>query len=83
VPDVVEINVIEVNPMRNVRILKTGWLLLLAGLLVAGHAIALYRVSSHVALTVGLGLVLLVLFKHLGLLGAIYAFFKRRSRDLP
>jgi hypothetical protein len=45
---------------------------------VAGHAIALYRVSSHVAWTVGLGLILPVLFKHLGLLGTIYDFFKRR-----
>jgi hypothetical protein len=69
--------------MRDVRILKNGLVLLLAGLLVAGHAIALYRVSSHVGWTVGLGLILLVLFKHLGLLGPIYSFFKRRSRDLP
>jgi hypothetical protein len=69
--------------MRDVRILKNGWALLLAGLLVAGHAIVLYRVSSHVAWTVGLGLILLVLFKHLGLLGSIYGFFKRRFRHLP
>jgi hypothetical protein len=70
------------KPVKNVRTLKTGLALLLAGLLVAGHAIVLYRVS-HVAWTVGLGLILLVLFKHLGLLGPIYGFFKRRSRDLP
>jgi hypothetical protein len=69
--------------MRNVRILRAGGVLLLAGLLVAGHVIVLYRVSSHVAWTVGLGLILLVLFKHLGLLGPIYGFFKRRSRDSP
>jgi hypothetical protein len=69
--------------VKNVRILKTGLALLLAALLVAGHAIVLYRVSSHLAWTVGLGLILLVLFKHLGVLGPIYGFFKRRSRDLP
>jgi hypothetical protein len=69
--------------MRDVRLLKNGWVLLLAGLLLAGHAIVLYRVSSHVAWTVGLGLILLVLLKHLGILGPIYGFFKRRSRDSP
>jgi hypothetical protein len=69
--------------VKKVRILKTGLALLLAALLVAGHAIVLYRVSSHLAWTVGLGLILLVLFKHLGVLGPIYGFFKRRSRDLP
>jgi hypothetical protein len=69
--------------MTNVRILRAGGVLLLAGLLVAGHVIVLYRVSSHVAWTVGLGLILLVLLKHLGLLGPIYGFFKRRSRDSP
>jgi hypothetical protein len=69
--------------MRDMRIVKNGWVLLLAGLLVAGHAIVLYRVSSHVAWTVGLGLILLVLLKHLGLLGPIYGFLKRRFRDSP
>jgi hypothetical protein len=69
--------------MRDVRLLKNGWVLLLAGLLLAAHAIVLYRVSSHVAWTVGLGLILLVLLKHLGILGPIYGFFKRRSRDSP
>jgi hypothetical protein len=69
--------------MRDVRLLKNGWVLLLAGLLLAGHAVVLYRVSSHVAWKVGLGLILLVLLKHLGILGPIYGFFKRRSRDLP
>jgi hypothetical protein len=69
--------------MRDVRLLKNGWVLLLAGVLVAGHAIVLYRVSSHMAWTVGLGLIVLVLFKHLGLLGPIYGFLKRRSRDSP
>jgi hypothetical protein len=69
--------------VKNVPILKTGLAVLLAALLAAGHAIVLYRVSSHLAWTVGLGLILLVLFKHLGLLGPIYGFFKRRSRYLP
>jgi hypothetical protein len=69
--------------MRDVHLFKNGWALLLAGVLVAGHAIVLYRVSSHVAWTVGLGVILMVLLKHLGLLGPIYGFFKRRFRNSP
>jgi len=50
--------------------------------LIAGHGIIVYYVSSHVALsvTVMAGLTLLVVIKHLGLLGPLYALFRRRSR---
>lgn len=61
------------------------WMLpvLLVGLL-AGHGVILYYVSSHVALSVAVlaGAVILVVIKHLGLLGRVFARYRRRrSRD--
>ena len=56
------------------------WILaLLAVLLVVGHGIVLYYASSHLALSAGLvsGVVLLIVVKHLGLLGPAYALFRR------
>jgi hypothetical protein len=66
--------------MKHPRVLNGGWVLVLVGALAGGHGLVLYRLSSHAAWTVILGLILLVLLKHVGLLGPIYAFFKRRSR---
>src|SRR6266700_2138327 len=53
---------------------------LVAIMLVAGHGIILYYASSHLALSAGLisGVVLLIVIKHLGLLGSAYALFRRR-----
>jgi hypothetical protein len=50
-------------------------------LLIAVHMIVLYRVSSHMALGMATvaGAIILVLIKHLGLLGS-YTLFRRRSR---
>jgi hypothetical protein len=48
--------------------------------LVAAHGSGLYYLSSHVALstTAAAAVVVLVLLKHLGWLGALYALLRRR-----
>ncbi len=46
--------------------------------LVVIHAIVLYRLSSYLVWTVVPGLMLLVILKHLGLLGSVYACLRRR-----
>ena len=54
----------------------------LALILLAGHGLILYYASSHLALSAGLasGVILLIVIKHLGLLGSAYAFLRRRWR---
>jgi hypothetical protein len=56
---------------------------LLVVALIAGHAI-LYYVVSHKVLSaaVASGVIVLVVVKHLGLLGPFYALLRRRSRQL-
>lgn len=51
--------------------------------LVAGHGIILYYISSHMALSAAAlsGVVILVIINHLGLLGPLYALLRRRSRS--
>jgi hypothetical protein len=51
--------------------------------LIASHGIILYYVSSHTALSAAVlsGVTILVVIKHLGLLGPLYALFRRRSRS--
>jgi membrane protein YdbS with pleckstrin-like domain len=50
---------------------------------IAGHGIILYYVSSHTALRAAVlsGVIILVVIKHLGMLGPLYALFRRRSRS--
>jgi hypothetical protein len=64
--------------------LLTRTLMLPVGIvvLIAGHGIMLYYVSAHTALsaTVVSGVIILVVIKHLGLFGPLYALFRRRSR---
>jgi hypothetical protein len=58
---------------------------LLVGLL-AGHGVILYYVSSHVALSAAAlsGAVILLVMKHVGLFGQLYALIRwRRSRNEP
>jgi hypothetical protein len=58
---------------------------LLVGLL-AGHGLILYYVSPHVALPDAalLGAVILLVMKHVGLFGQLYALIRRRrSRNEP
>jgi hypothetical protein len=59
------------------------WVLaLLAILLIAGHGVILYYASSHLALSAGLisGVIVLIVIKHLGLLGPTYALLRRHWR---
>jgi membrane protein YdbS with pleckstrin-like domain len=61
------------------------WAVLLIVLL-AGHGLILYYVSSHLKLwAVALvGVVILLVIKHVGLLGPVYALFRRwRSGSRP
>lgn len=67
--------------MKQARFLKYSSVVVTAGVLVAAHGLFVYRISSHMAREVGLGLILLLLALHVGLLGPIYALFKRRSQD--
>lgn len=55
-------------------------LLVLLVVLVAGHGVILHYVSSHVVLSVAVlsGAVILLVIKHAGLLGSVYALFRRR-----
>ncbi len=70
--------------MTHSFLLKRPWILpVLVAVLIAGHVIVLYRLFSHMAGTVVLGLVLLLLLKHVGVFGPIYAFLRRRSRHQP
>jgi hypothetical protein len=61
-----------------------SWMLLVpVGVVVlATHSVVLYYVLSHAALSAAVvsGAIVLVVIKHLGLLGPLYALFRRRPR---
>jgi hypothetical protein len=62
-----------------VRWLMHRLLLLTAvGLFIAAHGMILYYVSSHAAVSVAAAAVILVVIKHLGLLGPLLAWLRRR-----
>ena len=65
--------------MKELRLSKGGWAMLAVCILVLGHGIVLYRLSSKVTWSIVVGLILLLLLKHIGLFGSIYVFLKRRS----
>ena len=70
--------------MKHLRLQHRSWILALVGALIAGHAVVLYCFLSRMTWTVALGvLILLLLLNHVGLVGAIYARFRRRSRCQP
>jgi len=50
--------------------------------LIAGHGIILYYFASHVTLSAAVvsGAIILMVIKHLGALGSVYALFRRRTR---
>ena len=60
------------------------WLALaIAAVLIAGHGVVLYYLSSHLAASTAVfaGVFVLVVLKHLGLLGPFYAMVRKwRSR---
>ena len=65
------------------RLRARGWMLPVGVvILIAGHGIVLYYFSSHVALSAAVvsGVIILVVIKHLGVLGSTYALFRRRAR---
>ena len=53
--------------------------------LIAAHGVILYYFSSHLALSAAVvsGAIILAVIKHLGLLGLVYALFRRRARRKP
>lgn len=59
---------------------KRLWMLLAgAMILIAGHGVILYYFSSHLALSAAAitGVIVLVVVKHLGLLGPLYAIVRK------
>jgi membrane protein YdbS with pleckstrin-like domain len=61
-----------------------SWMLLVpVGVVVlVTHSVVLYYVLSHTALSAAMvsGVIALIVIKHLGLLGPLYALFRRRPR---
>ena len=51
-------------------------------ILIAGHGVILYYFASHVTLTAAVvsGAVILLVIKHLGMFGSVYALFRWRAR---
>ena len=69
--------------MKLTRVVKKAGLILvvpLAAVVVIGHLFVLYRLSSHLAWTLPIALLLFVVLTHTGVFAAIYAYFKRRAR---
>ncbi len=63
--------------------LTRRWLLLpLAAVLIASHALVLRYALQHKSLSAAMvaGVTILIVMTHLGLLGRLYALFRRRSR---
>jgi hypothetical protein len=56
-------------------------LLVGAVVLIAGHGVILYYISSHIAVSVAIvfGVILLVMLTHLRVLGGLYRLLRRRS----
>jgi hypothetical protein len=66
-----------------IRLLIRPWMLLVGlAVLIASHGVILYYVWSHMALSAAAvsGVIILIVIKHLGLLGPLYARFRRGSR---
>ena len=66
------------------RRLSHPWLLPVGAVaLIAAHVTILRYVLTHAALSAAVvsGVVVLVVIKHLGLLGSVFALFRRRSQD--
>ena len=60
------------------------WMLMVGAIgLVAGHSVVLSYGLSHAALSTAVlsGVIVVVVIKHLGLLGSLYAVVRRRSRE--
>ena len=69
--------------MTGRRLFKSSWMLAGGAVaLIAAHATILRYVLPHAALSavVVSGVIILVVIKHLGLLGSLFALFRRQSR---
>jgi hypothetical protein len=66
--------------VNHLKAMKASGIVLLVAVLFLVHGIVLYRVFSHVTGTIVLLLIVVVLVKHVGVIGPMYGFFKRRSR---
>jgi len=53
-------------------------LLAAVGVFIAAHGAILYYLSSHLSLSIAAAALILVVVKHLGLLGPLLAWFRRR-----
>jgi hypothetical protein len=53
-------------------------LLAIVGILIAAHGAILTYISSHATVSIAAAAVILVVIKHLGLLGPLLAWFRRR-----
>lgn len=67
--------------MKHGLAMKRAWLLPVVVILVAAHGFIFYRIASRLTLILAVGLIVVVLVKHLGLLSGIYAVRRRRSRQ--
>jgi membrane protein YdbS with pleckstrin-like domain len=69
------------NKPRHLLAPRRVWMLpVLVVMLLAGHGVILYYVSSHVMLSAAVlsGAIILLAIKHVGLLRPLYALFRRR-----
>ena len=75
------------NRLPHLSARRRVWILpVLLIVLLTGHSVILYYMWSHVMLpaTVLSGAIILLVIKHVGLLGPVYALFRRRhSRHRP
>ncbi len=65
--------------MRNHRLLARPWMLPVVAVLLAVHGFILYRIVSRLTFTAIVGVLVLLLIKHLGVFGSIYGMIRRRS----
>jgi hypothetical protein len=63
---------------RGLRLVYRLMLMAAVGVLIAAHGTILYYVSSHATVSIAAAAVILVVIKHLGLLGPLLAWLRRR-----
>lgn len=68
---------------RSLWFKRPGVLLVVAAALLAAHAAILRYVFAHATLSAALvsGVIVVIVIKHLGVLGSLLALFRRRSRS--
>jgi membrane protein YdbS with pleckstrin-like domain len=70
------------NGHNHLRMLHQTVLLVGAIVLIAGHGVILYYVSSHIAVSaaIAFGVIVLLMLTHLGVLSGLYRVLRRRPR---